>query len=410
MPSSLFSLPVIALSFATATAGCVDFDLEEQIEDTRVLAIKTEPAEILFSPLYLSPPEQRPPFPLPTTEVDVEVFAFDPRGGRVVSSMQMCPEGAGDASCRLYDKDFDSDFARLVEPARSEVEGLLEPVVADEVIAVDATPVGRIGPSTFRYTITPGAVDFFQPKDANGQNVPSIFPITPRFAVNVENLTARDDGAEVFKERAFKRLPLTLDLTDPSLPQEFLGDLARGLGIALCDGPLPEPIDQDGDGVDDVFVEGEVDCLHPRVANVNPGFKGFRFESAAVVEEFTAGMLAGEPDLGLGSLLRVSPGGRIAITPVWDDDVVERYQVISFDIEASRLIILNRVEDIACSWYSTRGTVSSGLTSLQFNNDRLGITWDLPTDVAAGDRDSLVLVVLDQRGGTAVGEITVEYR
>ncbi len=392
------------------TMSCVNFDLAEQLADTRVLAVKTEPAEILFSPLFLAPPDQRPPFPLPTTEVDVEVFAFDPRGGRTTTSIQMCPEDGGDSSCRLYDKDVDEDFARLVEPARSEVAGLLERAAYEDEIDDASAPVGRIGPSTFHYTITPGAVDFFQPKNANGENVPSIFPVLPRFAVDVENATQRDDGAEVFRERAFKRLPLTLDLTDPALPADFLGDLARGLGIELCDGPLPDPIDADGDGVDDVFVEGLTDCLHPRVLNQNPSFLGFRFESTVVVEELSTGMLEGVPDVGIGSLVRAAPGGQLAVTPMWGADAVERYQVISFDIEASKLTILNRVEDMACNWYATRGTVSSALTSLQFDDDRLGMVWTLPADAVVGERDSMILVVLDQRGGTAVGEITVEYK
>jgi hypothetical protein len=89
---------------------------------------------------------------------------------------------------------------------------------------------------------------------------------------------------------------------------------------------------------------------------------------------------------------------------------VERYQVLSFDIEASRITILNRVEDLACNWYSTRGPTSNTLTSLQFTRERLGVLWQLPADAVSGERDSLVLVVLDQRGGTAVAEVTVTYR
>lgn len=401
---------VAAASFVVvASAGCVNFDLAEVLEDTRILAVKTEPAEIFFSPFYLSPPDQRPPFPLPTTDVEVEVFAFDPRGGRTVTSIQMCPEDGGDSSCRLYDNDLDEDFTNLVEPAKSEVEALLAPAAYEDEISEAATPVGRIGPSTFRYSITPGAIDFFQPKNANGENVPSIFPLLPRFAIDVDNVSAEQAGEAVFHERAFKRLPLALDLTDPSLPASFLQDLARGVGIALCDGGFPDPVDDDGDGVDDVYVEEEAPCLFPRVPNQNPIFKGFRFESTKLPEELTQGMLEGDPDVGPGSVVRVAPGTQLALTPMWEAGIVERYQVISFDIEESRLTILNRVEDIACTWYSTHGSVSSGLTSLQFDDDRLGIVWTLPADVEDGQRDSLILVALDQRGGTTVGEITVEY-
>lgn len=386
----------------TPAAGCVDFDLEERIEDTRVLAVRHEPAEIMFSPLYLLPANQRPPFPLPTTTVQTEVFAYDPRGGRVSVATQLCPEGS-DASCRLYDKDFDTDFARLVEPAKSEVAALLEPQTI-EVDVDDGSAAGRIG-TTLSTDITPGVIDFFQPKNAEGENVPSIFPLLPRFAVEVENKTQRTDGAEVFRERAFKRLPLALDLADPSLGPDFTRTLADGLGITLCDGPVPG-----ADEVADADFEGLAPCLHPRGANLNPGLLGFRLEATDVEDDLPQGYVEGEPDLGLQSLLRVSPGGRVAITPIWAPGSAERYQVISFDIESSELTVLNRVEDLACTWYSTRGDLSGTLTSLQFNNERLGIVWQLPSDAASGERDSLVLVVLDQRGGTSVAELHVVYR
>ena len=274
---------------------------------------------------------------------------------------------------------------------------------------VPATNLPQNASNSRSYTISPGAIDFFQPKNANGENVPSIFPLLPRFAVQVNNVDAEEAGEAVFKERAFKRLPLGLDLTDPTLPASFLQDLSRAVGVSLCDGNFPDPVDADGDGVDDVYVEGNADCLFPRVANNNPGLKGLRFESSKVPEEFTQGMLEGDVDVGLGSVLRVKAGGQVALTPVWDAGVVERYQVISFDIEKSELVILNRVEDMACSWYATHGSVSAGLTSLQFNDDRLGVLWTLPTEIESGQRDSLVLVVLDQRGGTAVAEVTVVY-
>jgi hypothetical protein len=122
------------------------------------------------------------------------------------------------------------------------------------------------------------------------------------------------------------------------------------------------------------------------------------------------GMLEGVPDLGVGSLLRASPGGTIALTPMWEAGAVERYQVISFDIAASKLTIENRVEDMACTWYVSRGFLNRGQTALEFTDDRLGTIWSLPTDAKTGERDSLVMVANDQRGGTNVVEVTVEYR
>lgn len=406
---SLVALPFALAGTVAATlsgSGCVNFDLEEQYTDTRILAVKTEPAEILFSPLFLFPAEQRPPFPLPSTDVDVEIFAFDPRGGERLSlSTQWCPEDGGDSSCRLYDKDFDEDFARLTGSTRSEVEALLTPEQEEVAIADDVTPVGRVLPATKRYTITPGAIDFFQPKNAAGENVPSIFPLLPRVAIQLENQSQKEGGAEVFKERAFKRLPLALDLADPTLPRDFLADLSSGLGITLCDGPVPGP-----DVVADEDFEGTAECYAPRGPNNNPPLKGFRIETVVDEDQLTEGMLEGEPDLGLGSLVRASRGGTIALTPVWEAGAAERYQILTFDIDTSELVVKNRIEDMACTWYTSRGFISSGVTSLANTADRLGAIWTLPTDVASGDRDSLILVVLDQRGGTAVAEVTVEYR
>lgn len=396
---------VAAVAVVAASGACVDFDIEEQFVDTRILGSRTSPAEILFSPLFLLPPSQRPPVPIPDVEVQVELFAFDRRGGDVTVTTQLCPEGAGDASCRLYDKDFDEDFARLVEPAKGQVAALLEPVTAAGVIDDTASPVGRVTPSTFSYTVTPGAIDFFQPKNSAGENVPSIFPLLPRFAFEVENTTQRDAGEEVFKERAFKRLPLSIDLADPSLPLSFRNTLANSLGITLCDGPIPGD-----DEVADEDFEGLATCLHPRGPNVNPALIGFRIESTTDPDLLTQGTLEGEPDLRNGSLLRVSPGGQLALTPMWAPGAVERYQVISFDIDTSKVTVLNRVEDMACNWYASRGLPSSALTSIEYTDERLGVVWNFPVDAQPGERDSLVLVVQDQRGGTTVFDVNVEYR
>ncbi len=384
--------------------GCVDFDLEERIEDTRLLGVRHEPAEIMFSPLFLLPAQQRPPFPLPSFEVQTEIYAYDPRGGAVQMTTLMCPDDGADASCRLYDKDFDENFARLDGPTRDEVEGLLTPQKTF-VEAQEGSAAGRLTPTTLTTTISPGVIDFFQPKNAAGENVPSVFPVLPRIAIEIENQSQKADGAEVFKERGFKRLPLTMDLADQSLGPDFIANLSAGLGITLCDGPVPGP-----DEVADEDFEGLAECLAPRGPNQNPPLLGFRLESTDVVDELTQGYLEGEPDLGLRSLVRASPGGTIAITPVWEAGASERYQILSFDIDTSEIIVVNRVEDLAGTWYSTRGDLSSTLTSLQFNNERMGIVWQLPSDAEPGETDTLVLVVLDQRGGTTVAELNVVYR
>lgn len=378
-------------------SGCTDFDREDRIEDMRVLAVRMDPPEILYSPLFLTPAAQRPPgFPLPTVDVQLEVFAFDPRGGTVRTSVQLCPDGAGDSACRLYDPA--EDLAAEPPEARAQIAALLEPQVTESDIEANATPVGRVLPATTTWSITPALMDFFIADDSRGNPIPSIFPLLPRVAVEARNLSITD-AAAVQKERAYKRLPIALDLTSPDLPPEVTADLASGLGITLCSEPIPD---------EEFALQGRAECLERRLPNHNPGLLGFKFEPDP--ENLTAGYLSGvAPDLGVGSLLRTDPGAAIAITPVFTADAAEQYQVVSFDIEASKIILLNRIEDLACTWYSTRGDLTDSMTALQ-RGDTLGVAWQLPFEAESGERDSLVMVVLDQRGGTAVAEITVEYR
>ena len=390
-------LALVMVALALLVSACTNFDREDRLEDMRVLAVRMDPPEILYSPLFLQPAAQRPPgFSLPTVDVQLEMFAFDPRGGMVRTSVQLCPNDAEDNSCRIYDPA--SDLAGEPAEARDELAALLTPVVTDSDIAADATPVGRVLPATTTWHITPAVMDFFIDDDERGNPIPSIFPITPRAVVDARNLSITD-AAEVQKERAFKRLPISIDLTSPELPPEVAADLAEGLGITLCAEPIPD---------EEFLQQGRAACLERRLPNHNPGLLGFKIEPDP--ELMTEGYLSDvTPDLGVGSLLRADPGALIAVTPVFTPDASEQYQVISFDIETSKIIVLNRVEDLACTWYSTRGDVSDSMTALQ-QGDALGVTWRLPFDAVTGERDSMVMVLLDQRGGTAVAEITVLYR
>lgn len=400
-----FMVVKVAVFAVFVTTACTDFDREDRIEDLRILAIKTEPAEILYSPFHLTPAATRPPvLPLPPIDVSVEVFAYDPRGGRTSLSVQLCPEGAGDATCRLYDREL--DLLQEPESARDELRALLEPQVTEDAIDLEASVAGRINPIGFNWSLTAPVIDFFIPDSADGAPIPSIFPLLPRVVAVATNLDQSPPA--VVKERAFKRLPVALDMTSADLPPEVVDDLAAGLGVTLCNAPIPDA---------EFDLQGRADCLLRRLPNNNPRLRGFLEQEEG--EELPPGTLGGEDLPGEGVLLEPvdtvekAPGSVVQVTPVFTDsgaapNSVERYQVISFDIEASKLIILNRVEDLACNWYSTRGEISSTLTAEQFAPS-LGVTWTLPSDAQPGERDVLVMVVLDQRGGTAVGELTVVY-
>ena len=169
-----------------------------------------------------------------------------------------------------------------------------------------------------------------------------------------------------------------------------------------CAAPIPD---------DEFAQQGRANCLQKRLPNNNPKLVGFHIEEDPTA--LTPGLATTADvqtiELGPGSLVRADAGSLLGFQPVFTVDTVEKYQVVSFDIETSKIILLNRIEDIACNWYSTRGDVSNNLTALQFGPS-LSMTWQLPTDALPGERDSLIVVVLDQRGGTDVGEVTVEYR
>lgn len=363
--------------------ACADFDREDRIEDLRVLAVRTEPAEILYSPIYaVLPSEQRPP--LPTTDVQVEVFAFEPRGGPVEAGVWRCPPGTG--ICELRDAE-----GKL--PA--DVPDELGEVFEAEVDELERDPSGLVRGLELTYRFTPDIVDAYVPKTPDGQPVPSFFPEYAYFIVDIDS----PSHDEIRHETAFKRLPVGLDLFDPGLPAEFRDALGAAFGIELCDERVP----------DEEYVEGRTSCVEPRGANQNPSLLGF--DLLAPDEEPEEGARTAETSqLGTESLLSVPRGGSVSVVPVFRPGARERYQVLGFEIESSELFIENRLEDLACSWYTTRGDVSAGLTSLPLDPS-LGVTWFLPSaGVEPGERDVLVMVVRDQRGGTAVGRITVEYR
>lgn len=381
-------------------SACADFDREDRIEDLRVLAVRTEPAEVLYHPIYgLLPPDQRPPppfFSAPSYDVDVEVYAYDPRGGRIITSTQLCPASAG--ACLNFDPA--SVLANEPASAAEELLAVHEPRISEvdlEPARDGPDPTGRIPSLSYRFTLTPAVIDSIVPNTASGQPVPSFFAELPRIAVDVQNL----DVDEVARESAYKRLPVQIDVAHPDLSPDFRRSFEQILGVRYCESVIP----------DDEFEEGRTDCVEPRGPNQNPNLLGFDLDREDELRslEDEGIRFATSSDLGRSSLLRVPRGGRVHLTPVFPPGDREHYQIISFDVDSQTLFAENRWEDYVVSWYTTRGDVSDPLTELQFGG-RLGVTWQLPRNVESGERDTIVAVVRDQRGGTTVGQVVVEYR
>jgi hypothetical protein len=398
------SLAAVLVLFALA-ASCAQFDREDRINDLRVLALRTEPAEIMFHPFHgLLPAEQRPPFlPLPTTNVEVDVFAFEPRHGVVETTVSLCPEGQG----VCYDWDRDAFLLEEPEATRDEVRDVWKTrEFTTELDARDVgNPAGQLRNVGFELEFTPAVIDSFIPDvvdEDSGLRFPlvSFFPEWPRFIVAAQNPNIPPEIG-VDTERAFKRMPIGIDFSHPDAPPELRDVFVEILGIEFCEERIP----------DEDFAEGPWPCLEPRAPNKNPRLLGFDLDDSDNLDElFNEGMrYHTSPDLGRSSLVRAARGGRISLTPVFEPDDVERYQTLKFDIEDQTVFLENRVEDYAAEWRTTDGDVSSDQTGLQFDR-RMGITWQLPTDKDPGDRDQLMMVVRDQRGGVEWATITVEYR
>lgn len=404
-PSSIHARrrgPTLTAFFALISSlgiACSNFDREDRIEDLRILAVRAEPPEILYSPLYaLTTPDSRPPgLPLEGVEMELEVYAFEPRGGLVRTSVNLCP--ADERAC--IDFDVDKILANLEENARKEVAAVYRPTqLENEPISQAIDPAGRIPALKWRFDFSPAVIDSLVPKGADGRPTLSFFPSFPRIAVDIES----PEHAEVARETAYKRISTAVDLWDPSLPADFRAGIANGLGIQLCDERVP----------DEEFVEGPATCLEPRMANRNPTLLGFYLSSEDEQPEegmrFVPLSEQSALDIGPRSQIRVARGSSIRLEPVFAEGDAERYQAFRFNIENSKLEIENRREDFVGNWYSTGGSLSLGLTTIVFYND-LSVVWTLPaTGVEAGDEDTLVAVFLDQRGGTAVGEVRVTYR
>ena len=384
---------------ALMLSACSGFDREDRIEDLRILAVRADPPEILYSPLYaLTTPDTRAPgLPLQGVDMELEVYAFEPRGGLVRTQVNLCP--AGEGAC------IDYDTAPLLADKSSETQAELKavytpPVIENAPLSGQNDPSGRIPDLKWQFTFTPAVIDSLVPKTEDGLPSLTFFPTFPRIAVDIESPTHED----VARETAFKRISTGVDLWDPSLPPDFRAGIAGGLGIELCDSSVP----------DEEFVEGPGTCLEPRVPNRNPTLLGFYLtgEDDEPEEGIRFVPLSEQSSLDVGprSSIRAARGSSIRLEPVFAEGDDERYQAFRFNIEDSTLEIENRREDFVGNWYSTGGSLSLNLTTVIFYDD-LSSVWTLPsTGVEPGDEDTLVAVFLDQRGGTAVGEIRVTYR
>jgi hypothetical protein len=110
---------------------------------------------------------------------------------------------------------------------------------------------------------------------------------------------------------------------------------------------------------------------------------------------------------------------------------MERYQAYVAAPVSGTLGLEDRLEDFVCFWYITGGSLGDDddrgnmtTSTAREGGDLmaaqeagvvrtpLDMTWVVQPaeNVPASGRDTLVLVVQDQRGGVAVGQVIVEYQ
>ncbi len=376
-----------------SSVSCSMFDAQFEINDLRILAVQTEPAEILYSPLFLFPDEALPPgFPKPTTEIKVTVFAYDPRGNEIDTRLQLCPaeltdEDDGCLDYDYYEKKGEHPFPEITRPI-------------EKTLTTKDSASGQI--EAFEYTFSIGPDDFFTflPKDDAGNLFPSLFPTYLIFDVKV----SPTDGPKEESERAYKRLPMYFDFANPATPPELADGAAEALGQRFC---TPE------DNIEEFVPGTNAECIYSKLANNNPDLLGFDIELSDVFPlELVTAESSNDVAYQLEDIVDVRPGDKLLINPVVTEESVEAYQVFSFDISTGEIPAINRKESLRVEYIISGGGFVDGppFGSMQFSsNGHIATIWALPNDRKKFEEDVVIAVIRDQRGGTSVSEITVRY-
>jgi hypothetical protein len=439
-----------ALPLAVVVGGCVPLDDPGLLHDLRVLAVVTEPAELALPPLFFEESVFLENDAYQIAVVDIDVFAFEPRGGLVEMTTRACPTPSVDNANGCENFDPASAYPALVD--RQAFDAFFATNRAGAApLAPSADPAGRVPFSRESRAITlavahhlfraadGGSGDdnkgvFAELSQSTGTtgtqpgrrfnlsglralNIPFLTPILPRFDVTVVN-DARLPH-EVSVEHAYKRMPMFIDLFLPlpspfaEVRDEIVVEIESALGVPFCDPStlaLPDAVKVNSEGelvdVDDNLLDvqlGPWHCLFPRRPNQNPTMQGILLLRDSKPDK---------PVIGEGSVTPIAEvgvrrGDAISVAPTFFT-YPELHQSLSWDIDAERIVVRNVIEDYVVDFAVTGGVLERAQT-VPVVDAGLGITWLLPRDRELGSRDTIVLTVRDQRGGTSVGILTVIY-
>lgn len=348
----------VLLSIAAALAGCgMPLERYSEVEDLRVLAMRTTPPEIFVDPQ--DPNAER--------TITFEALVVDPRGEPVSFQWRFCPIEA-DFGCSRY------------EQARAEVD---DPALRDSLDALyETTDSGNATPQQSELT----------PRQLQPYTVPS-FSVTPPLPLFVYHAQTSVFGA---LQGAWPAAVLTLEAPnepEPLIAQKrvvlnvrdpaaFAEPIAEEFGFDLC--PTDQPPEDDEDCI----------RLPVREANRNPVFK--RLEVAytdAADADF-------EPVEQMP--LEVEADAAIRLRPVFTEQSYEPYKQLQADLESRDIEITDKVEEISVSWFVSSGRVQDELTWPKFTKtlDTVYRAPEAPPAETDG-RARVWLVAQDQRGGAS---------
>ena len=413
---------VAALALAWL-CGCINNESIGQVKDLRILAIRTNPPGALYPFLHTLPSGQRPPLPLGPYTFTVEALVVDPKGREVEVSYRLCPENSDDA-CPGY---------RLRQTAPPAQIQALSPLVQHRLLRgrADLYRGGEVDLRPSSYTFNAAAMDYLIPHDVNGRVSPLALLNPSLPSVVVRARTVNNEQEEI----AFHRFMLEADLRSPTPQFDALidGQLRPMLGVGRCSAEQEAEAElawqvQQG-GVD----AGPEPPRMPQCVRQRQAHRGVHLERLlyATADQGLFGGGGGgggggfgdddEPSvrkqmeddptsagefLDVSGVIRAQPGQSLRLRAVVSSADHQHYQRFNTNSVTGRISISDHDEDMAFSWFTTAGQISSTTSEQSGNADaRYQVSPDTPPGPAF-----VWVVVRDQRGGVDWARIDFDVR
>lgn len=401
---------IASLCLALLVMRCMNQEEPDQVKDLRILAIRTNPPEYLYSFMHFMPVEQRGAMALGPYTMSVDMLVVDPKGRDVDVNVRLCPEDSEDAcpGYRIRD-DAPADQIRAVVP-------LVEPVTLSG--SPDLQLGGEVALPTVSMSFSDQAMDYMIPHDINGRvsTLGIISPAMPSFVV-----WARTRNGEQ-QETAFHRFQLNTDVggntLEPMVQRYMDHMLQTSLGMGLCSHEQEMEAQQHDHMIQhgflgDTWNTDSVQCVRARVANHNPKIARVLYSTSASAKggggpgPFRDDDVVGEdgkkpePTEGgtyrdFGARLELVPGESVRLRALVRFEDRERYQMFAADSVTGEMKATAHFEDMAFSWYTTVGSIR------RQTSQRIGTYPDTEYTISQDAPDGpahVWLIVRDQRGG-----------